>query len=92
MRGVFAFLGLYMFVYIVSVGGMSLVGLNFETALSAVATTMGGVGPGMADVGPMDNFNFIHPLGKFILTFDMLAGRLEIYTLILIATPAFWRR
>jgi trk/ktr system potassium uptake protein len=92
MQRVLAFLGLYIFVYIISVGGMSLVGLNFETALSAVATTMGGVGPGLADVGPMDTFGFIHPLGKFILTFDMLAGRLEIYTLILIATPVFWRR
>jgi trk system potassium uptake protein TrkH len=92
MRGVLAFLGLYLFVYIVSVAAVSLVGLDFETALSAVATTMGGVGPGLGKVGPMDNFNWIHPLGKFILTFDMLAGRLEIYTLILILTPAFWRR
>jgi trk system potassium uptake protein TrkH len=86
---VFAFLGPYMIVYVVSVVGTSLVGLNFETAPAAVATTMGGVGPGMADLGPMDNFNSIHPLGKFILTLDTLAGRLEIYTLILIATPAF---
>ena len=88
----FAFLRLYMFVYAVSVTGTSLVGLSFETALSAVATTMGGVGPGMADVGRMDNFNFIHPLGKFILTLKKIAGRLETYALLLLVTPAFWMK
>lgn len=92
MRGVLAFIGLYLGVYVLAVAGMSATGLDFATAMSAVATTMGGVGPGLARVGPTDVFTFIHPVGKVILDFCMLAGRLEIYTLILLVTPAFWRR
>ena len=92
MRSVSAFIGLYLLVYVVSVSVVSLTGMNFPTALSAVATAMGGVGPGLADVGPYDNFNWVHPAAKLVLTFDMLAGRLEVVTLFIIFTPAFWRR
>jgi trk system potassium uptake protein TrkH len=92
MQGVLAFIGLYLGVYVFAVAGMSATGLDFATAMSAVATAMGGVGPGLARVGPTDVFTFIHPAGKLILDFCMLAGRLEIYTLILLVTPAFWRR
>jgi trk system potassium uptake protein TrkH len=92
MRSVSAFMGLYLLVYVVSVGIVSLTGMNFETALSAVATTMGGVGPGLADVGPMDNFLWTSWVAKLVFTFDMLAGRLELITFMIIFTPAFWRR
>ena len=51
---------------------MSLTGMDFPTALSSVATAMGGVGPGLADVGPFDNFLWVHPVGKLVLTFCML--------------------
>jgi trk system potassium uptake protein TrkH len=92
MRSVSAFMGLYLLVYVVSVGIVSLTGMNFETALSAVATTMGGVGPGLADVGPMDNFLWTSWVAKLVFTFDMLAGRLELITFMIVFTPAFWRR
>jgi len=92
MRSVSAFMGLYMLVYAVSVGTVSLTGMDFPTALSAVATTMGGVGPGLADVGPMDNFLWTPWAAKLVFTFDMLAGRLELITLMIVFTPAFWRR
>jgi trk system potassium uptake protein TrkH len=92
MRSVSAFMGLYLMVYVVSTGIVSLTGMNFPTALSAVATAMGGVGPGLGDVGPYDNFLWVHPVAKLVLTFDMLAGRLELVTLMIIFTPAYWRR
>jgi len=92
MRSVSAFMGLYLMVYVASTGLVSLTGMNFPTALSAVATAMGGVGPGLGDVGPYDNFLWVHPFAKLVLTFDMLAGRLELVTLMIIFTPAYWRR
>jgi trk system potassium uptake protein TrkH len=92
MRGVLAFMGLYMTTYVISVAAVSMTGLDFATALSGVATTMGGVGPGLGELGPTDTFWFVHPVGKLVFTFDMLAGRLELFTLILLFTPSYWRR
>jgi trk system potassium uptake protein TrkH len=92
MRAVSGFIGLYLLVYVVSVSVVSLTGMNFTTALSGVATTMGGVGPGLGDVGPYDNFLWVHPAAKLVFTIDMLAGRLEVVTLFIIFTPAYWRR
>jgi len=71
---------------------MSALGLDLETALSAVASALGNVGPGLASVGPYENFAWIPGLGKGVLIILMLAGRLELFTLIVVLTPAFWRR
>ena len=65
---------------------------NCANTVSAVATSMGGVGPGLGDIGPMDNYLWMSGFAKVVLTFDMLAGRLELITLMIIFTPAFWRR
>jgi trk system potassium uptake protein TrkH len=77
---------------VVSVSVISLMGVDCVTVLSAAATTMGGVGSGLGDVGPMDNYLWMAPTAKVMLTFDMLAGRLEMVTLMVMLTPAFWRR
>jgi trk system potassium uptake protein TrkH len=53
---------------------------------------MGGVGPGLGDVGPFDNYDWVHPAGKAMLTFCMLAGRLELFTVVLLFSPVYWRR
>ena len=92
IRGVLAFIGLYLTVFVVGVAGMALVGSDLETATTAVATCMAGCGPGLADVGPTDTYAAIHPAGKLLLSFCMLAGRLELYTVLLLFTPRFWRR
>jgi len=70
---------------------MGSLGLDNTTALSSVITCLGGVGPGLGVVGPAANFAVVPPLGKGVLTFCMLAGRLEIFTLLMLFTPAFWR-
>ena len=65
---------------------------DFETTFSAVLTTLGNVGPGMAKVGPMGNFADFSPFSKLVLCFDMLAGRLEIFPFLMLFTAPAWRR
>ena len=71
---------------------MSATGMDFATATSSVATALGGVGPGLGEVGPFDTYGWVHPAGKTVLTFCMLAGRLELFTFLVLLLPSFWRR
>ncbi len=64
----------------------------FPTSVSAVATTLGNTGPGLGEVGPLDNFAHLPTVSKWILTACMLFGRLEIYTLLILLFPEFWRK
>jgi trk system potassium uptake protein TrkH len=52
---------------------------------------MGNIGPGLGSTGPVSNFSHVPELGKWLLSFDMLLGRLEIYTVLMILRPSFWR-
>ena len=71
---------------------LSLDGVDFITNFSATATTIGNVGPGFAAVGPTKNFAFLSPLSKLVLTFNMLAGRLELFPMLLLFSPVTWRK
>jgi trk system potassium uptake protein TrkH len=71
---------------------MTLLGLDLVSALGAVAATLGNIGPGLGSVGPSDNYAHIPLIGKWFLTFFMLAGRLEIYTVLILFAPSFWRK
>ncbi|MEJ2025035.1 MAG: potassium transporter TrkG, partial [Deltaproteobacteria bacterium] len=62
------------------------------SALSAVAACIFNIGPGLGTVGPVQNYASIPFLGKWVLTFCMLVGRLEIYTVIVLLMPEFWRK
>lgn len=76
------------------VGGflvVSALGLDQVTALSSVAACLGNVGPGLGLVGPMRNYALIPPLGKGVLMFCMLAGRLELFTVLALFSPSFWK-
>ncbi len=70
---------------------MTIIGLDFLTAIGASASCIGNIGPGLGNVGPTDNFAFIPGIGKWVLSFTMLIGRLEIYTILVILTSGFWR-
>lgn len=70
---------------------MSGLGLDNITALSSVFASLGNIGPGLGMVGPAENYALIPPLGKGVLIFCMLAGRLELFTLLMLFTRAFWR-
>jgi trk system potassium uptake protein TrkH len=80
----------YILVFIIS--GVLLVaqGYRWSTSFSAVAATLGNVGPGIGAVGPFDNFALLSSSAKWILMFDMLLGRLEIWTVLSLFIPEFW--
>lgn len=68
------------------------VGMDLLTAISAVAAAMFNIGPGLGEVGPAENYGHLPALAKWVLSLCMLAGRLEFYTLLVLFTPAFWRK
>ena len=78
--------------FVVSSVIMAAMGLDLVTASSSVAACIGNIGPGLGQVGPAENFHFIPAPGKWILMFNMILGRLEIYTVLVLLTPHFWRR
>ena len=71
---------------------MAWLGLDLVTAFSSAAAALGNTGPGLGAVGPAENFSAVPMAGKWMLSFLMLLGRLELYTLILIFVPDTWRR
>lgn len=92
ISAVFIFVCTYFFLYIFGVLLMFALGLDWITAATSVVASFSSVGPGFGHVGPTQNYEFIHPIGKYILCFYMIAGRLEIFVLLTIFTPAFWRK
>lgn len=92
LRTIYIYFIAYVGILIGSVVLVSLDNFDFETTFSAVLTTLGNVGPGMAQVGPMGNFAEFSPLSKLILCVDMLAGRLEIFPFLVLFTAPAWRR
>lgn len=89
---VLAFMMIYILIMCFGTIAVSAFGIDFTTALGAVATTLGNIGPGIGDVGPVDNFAHL-PMGvKWILSFMMLVGRLELFTVLILFTPYFWRK
>jgi trk system potassium uptake protein TrkH len=91
-RGVLGFFYIYMAVAIVGTMAMLASGLDIVSALSSVAATLNLVGPGLGEVGATDNYAAVSDGGRLILSGLMLAGRLEIFTVLVLLTPAFWRR
>jgi trk system potassium uptake protein TrkH len=93
-RVVSKIIGMAVLYFLTLIGGflvMSAVGLDHETALSSVIASVGNVGPGLALVGPTANYQFIPPLGKIVLMGCMLVGRLELFTMLVLFTPSFWK-
>nr|WP_320120615.1 potassium transporter TrkG [uncultured Marinifilum sp.] len=88
---VLAFFILYLVVFFIGCFLMTFIGMDFISSMGAVATTMGGIGPGLGMVGPMNNFSLVPDSGKWILSFLMLLGRLELFTFLIIFTPSFWK-
>jgi trk system potassium uptake protein TrkH len=92
MRSVLGFLALYMGLFGISTVLLAAVGVDFVTAFSAVAASIGNIGPGFGTVGPVENYAHIPLLGKWLLIWCMLLGRLEIYTMLILLVPEFWRK
>ena len=92
IQSVWGFFFLFILVFILASVIMSLLGLDIITAFVSVAATINNIGPGLGAVGPMDNYTSIPVIGKWILIFCMLVGRLELYTIIILLVPEFWKR
>ena len=89
---VLGFIMIYLTIYVTSTIVMGLIGVDFETALGSVATSLGNIGPGFGSVGPAHNFAHMPAAGKWFLSFLMLLGRLELFTVLILITPYFWKR
>jgi trk system potassium uptake protein TrkH len=92
MKSVLGFFVLYLCVAILATMAMSALGLDMITAFAAVATTLGNVGPALGLYHPATTFSEAPALGKWILSFCMLIGRLEIYTVMVLLIPEFWKK
>lgn len=88
---VLAFFILYMLSFIIGVLVFSWIGLDFKTALGGAASSLGNVGPALGDLSPVDNFGLLPDAGKWWASFLMLIGRLELFTVLILFTPFFWR-
>ena len=69
-----------------------LMGLDFENAIGVAASSLGNVGPAIGDFGPASNFSELPALGKYWSSFLMLMGRLELFTVLILFTPFFWKK
>ena len=92
IRGVSIFLTTYVIIFGISVLILAFDNLDMITNFTAVAATFNNIGPGFELVGPTRNFGIFSPLAKYVLMFDMLAGRLELYPILVLFTPSVWRK
>ena len=92
LRSTNIYLTLYILIFAASVLVVSLDNFNLVTNFTAVAATLNNIGPGLELVGPTQNFALFSPLSKCVLMFDMLAGRLELFPMLVILLPSCWKK
>lgn len=88
---ILGFFILYMLSFIIGAIVLASMGLDFETAIGGAASSLGNVGPAFGDLGPVNNFNALPAPAKWWCAFLMLIGRLELFTVLILLTPFFWR-
>ncbi len=88
---ILAFFILYMLSFIIGSLVLGMLGLDFETAIGGAASSLGNVGPGLGKLSPVNNFDMLPDFGKWWCSFLMLIGRLELFTVLILLTPFFWR-
>lgn len=91
IRTVNVYIITFMVLFVLSVFLISFDNTDIITGFTAVAATINNIGPGLELVGPVENFGFFSPFAKYVLIFDMLAGRLELFPLLLLFHPSIWR-
>ena len=92
VTNVLAFFMFYMIVFFISTIIFTIFEPDLSTSMGAVATCLGNIGPGLGSVGPAETFLHVHTAGKWFLSFLMLLGRLELFTVLVIFSPAFWKQ
>ena len=92
MKSVITFIFSFLFIFLILALMLSLTGLDFLTAISGAASAISNVGPGLGDmIGPDGNYKNIPDVSKWILSFGMLLGRLELFAILVLFFPSFWR-
>lgn len=89
---IIGFFVLYMVLFIIGALVLGSLGLDFESAVGGAASSLGNVGPALGSLNPVSNFNSLPALAKWWCGFLMLAGRLELFTVLILLTPYFWKR
>lgn len=89
---ILGFFIIYMLMFIIGSLVLGLLGLDFESAVSGAASSLGNVGPGLGVLNPLATFDVLPTLGKWWCAFLMLLGRLELFTVLILFTPYFWKR
>ena len=92
VRSVNVYMVCYVMIYVASMLILSFDDHDFTTNFTAIAATINNIGPGLNVVGPTGNFSEFSMLSKFVMMFDMLAGRLELFPLLLLFCPSVWKR
>ena len=92
LRSINTYFAAYMLIFIVSLILICLNNFDLITNFTAVAATLNNVGPGLQLVGPTGHFGDFNALSKLVMIFDMLAGRLELFPLLLLIVPSSWRK
>jgi len=88
---VLAFFILFMLLFIVGALGLGMLGMDFETAIGGAVSSLGNVGPAFGSLNPLANYGHLPALAKWWCAFLMLLGRLELFTVLIVFTPFFWR-
>ena len=91
-KGVVSFFSIYMLIFAAGTVVMAAIGVDGTTAVSSVIASLNIIGPGLGEVGATENYTAIPSAGLWFLSALMLAGRLEVFTVLVLLTPAFWRR
>ena len=92
IQSVAGFVILYLGIFFVSVMIFGIAGHDFKTSLTAVGANIGNIGPGLSGIGSTQTYAWIPVPGKWVLILCMLLGRLEIFTLLVLFVPEFWRK
>ena len=93
MSSVISFIYLYIVIFFIITALLSLTGLDFITSISAAATSISNVGPGLGEIiGPNGNFSKLSDISKWVLSISMILGRLELFAILVLFIPSFWRK
>ena len=93
MASIIAFIYLYIIIFFIITAMLTLSGLDFTTSISGAATSISNVGPGLGElIGPNGNFSQLPDFSKWVLSFGMILGRLELFAILVLFLPSFWQR
>ena len=92
VSNILSFFIIYMLIFMISSVILTFLGLDFMSALGAAASSLGNIGPALGSVSPVDNFAHLSSAAKWFCAFLMLIGRLELFTVLILFTPFFWRK